>query len=133
VEILVDASALSVTDPKVSAKDRMDIQAKMRSDRVLDVEQYPKISFKSVRIQPLDGNHLQITGDLTIRNRTNRVTVEATLEQAGPDLKATGKSRFKQTTFGIQPVTAGLGAVRVKDQLDISFEVFGKPKPGHGA
>ncbi len=132
VEILVDASALAVMDPKASAKDRMEIQATMRSDRVLGVKQYPKIIFKSVKIQPLDGNRLQISGDLTIRNQTNRVTVDAVLEQAGPELKAEGKSRFKQTTFGLQPVSAGLGAVRVKDQLEISFQVSGKPKRDHG-
>jgi polyisoprenoid-binding protein YceI len=133
VEISVDASGMAVTDPKLSAKDRMEIQETMRSDRVLGVKQYPKIIFKSVKIQPMDGNRLQITGNLTIRNQTNLVTVEAVLEQAGRELKATGNSRVKQTTFGIRPVTAGLGAVRVKDQLEISFQVFGQPKPGHGA
>jgi polyisoprenoid-binding protein YceI len=132
LEISVDTKALAVMDPKLSAKDRSEILATMRSDRVLGVEQYPKIIFKSVKIQQLDGNRLQISGDLTIRNQTNLVTVEATLEQAGEKLKATGESRFKQTTFGIKPVSAGLGAVRVKDQLEISFEVFGQLKPGHG-
>ena len=132
VEIFVGASALAVMDPKVSAKDRMEIQATMRSDRVLGVKQYPKIMFKSVKIQALDGSRLQISGDLTLRNQTNRVTVEAILEQAGPELEAEGMSRFKQTTFGIKPVSAGLGAMRVKDQLDTSFQVFGKPKRDHG-
>jgi polyisoprenoid-binding protein YceI len=132
VEILVDAGALAVIDPKVSAKDRMEILATMRSDRVLGVQQYPKIIFKSVKIQPLDGNRLQLSGDLTIRSQTNLVTVEAILEQAGPVLKVAGKSRFKQTAFGIKPVSAGLGAVRVKDQLNISFQVFGQPKADHG-
>lgn len=119
-------------DLNVSAKDRREILATMQSDRVLGVNQYPKIIFKSVKIQPLEGNRLQISGDLTIRSQTNLVTVEAILEQSGPILKAAGKSRFKQTTFGIKPVSAGLGAVRVKDQLNISFQVFGQPKADHG-
>ncbi len=58
------------------------------------------------------------------------MTVDATLEQGGAQLKAAGKSQFKQTTFGMHPVTAGLGTVRVRDQMTISFVVFGRPKLG---
>ena len=131
VQLVVDAAALQVVDPKVSAKDRQEIQATMQSDRVLGIKRYPKIAFKSVSIQGLDRNRLEITGSLTLRSQTHPVTVEAVLEPAGPELKAAGKSQFKQTAFGIRPVTAALGTVRVRDQVNISFQVFGKPKTGH--
>jgi len=133
VELVVDASILLVMDPKISAEDKKEIQETMQSDRVLGVKQHPKIVFKSVKIELLDRSRLQITGNLAIRSQTNHVIVEVTLEQTEPELKASGKSRFKQTSFGIQPVSAGLGTVRVKDQLNISFQVFGQPKPDHGA
>jgi polyisoprenoid-binding protein YceI len=130
VELVVDASALQVLDPTASAGDRKQIQATMQSDRVLSVSRYPKICFKSSKIQLLAGSRLQITGDLAIRSQTNQVIVEAALEQVGPHLKANGTSRFKQTTFGIQPVAAGLGTVRVKDELNLSFQVSGQPDIG---
>ncbi len=128
VELVVDAGALRVMDPKVSAKDRKEIQATMQSDRVLGVKRYPKIVFKSLAIEPLDRTRWQITGNLTIRNETHPVTVLATLEQIGSRVKATGRSQFKQSTFGIKPVAAGLGTVRVRDKMAISFVVFGQPK-----
>jgi polyisoprenoid-binding protein YceI len=130
VEVTVDASALQVLDPKRPAKERKEIQATMQSDRLLGIKQYPKIVFRSVRIEPLGRNHLRITGNLTIRSQTHPVTVDATLEQGGAQLKAAGKSQFQQTTFGMRPVTAGLGTVRVRDQMTLSFVVFGQPKLG---
>ncbi len=129
VELQVAAGALEVMDPKVSARHKSEIQATMQSDRVLDIKRYPKIAFKSLTVALLETNRLQITGKLTIRSQTQPVAVETTLLQVGPQLKATGKCRFKQSTFGIHPVTAGLGTVRVRDQMDISFVVFMQPKP----
>ncbi len=126
VGLEVDAGSLRVIDLKRSAKDRDKIQAKMQSDRVLDVRRYRKIVFKSVKIIVLDTNRLQITGDLTIRDRTQPVVVEAVLEQEGEQMKAVGQSRLKQSRFGIRPVAAGLGTVRVKDELSLSFEVSGQ-------
>jgi polyisoprenoid-binding protein YceI len=130
VEVVVDVGALQVVDPKRSAKERMEIQGTMRSKRVLGITEYPKIVFKSSKIEPVDHNRLQVTGNLTIRSNTHPVILQVSLEQEGPRLKATGECRFKQTTFGIRPVTAGLGTVRVQDQMTLSFDVFGQPKAG---
>ncbi len=69
VELVVDASALQVLDPKRPAKERKEIQATMQSDRVLGIKQYPKIVFKSVKVESMDGNRLRITGNLTIRTK----------------------------------------------------------------
>ncbi len=135
VELVVDASALEVMDPQRPPEERTKIQATMQSDRVLGIKQYPRIVFKSVKIEPTDRHHLLVRGNLTIRSQTRPVTVDVTLEQEGGELKASGTSQFKQTTFGMSPVTAGLGTVRVRDQVSISFRVFGKkhgPASGSG-
>ena len=132
VELVVDAATLQVMDSQLSPKDRREIQATMQSEKVLGVQRYPKIAFKSVKVQPQDDKHLEIIGDLAIRGRTNQVAVQVTLDQVGPQLTARGTSHINQTTFGIQPVSAGLGTVRVKDQLTVSFQIVGQPKLEHG-
>jgi hypothetical protein len=38
--------------------------------------------------------------------------------------KYVGRCRIKQADFGIQPVTAGGGLVKVRDELDIEFSVI---------
>ncbi len=133
VELAVDASALRVMDPKRPEKERGEIQATMQSDRVLGSKQFSAITFKSVNVEPRARDHLAITGNLTIRSQTRPVKVDVTLEQAGGHLKAVGKSQFLQTTFGIRPVTAGLGTVRVRDRMEITFVVFGEPESAAGA
>jgi polyisoprenoid-binding protein YceI len=133
VEVEIEASALQVIDPKASSKDRTEIQATMQSDRVLGVKRYPKIVFKSVKIERVEGERLRITGNLTLRSQTNLVTVEASLEEAGARLRAAGTSQLKQTAFGIRPVSAGLGTVRVQDEVKISFEVYGQAKSDPGS
>jgi polyisoprenoid-binding protein YceI len=130
VELVVDASALQVLDPELSAEGKKSMEAMMQSARVLGVRQYPKIHFKSVQVEAPDRKHLEITGNLTLRSQTHPVRVELTLEQGGQQLKATGKSQFKQSTFGIRPVSAGLGTVRVQDRVTISFEMFGEQNGG---
>ncbi len=63
-------AALTVVWIKVSGKDRMEILATMQSDRVLGVRAVPqKSSSNQFKIQPLDGNRLQISGDLTIETK----------------------------------------------------------------
>jgi polyisoprenoid-binding protein YceI len=42
-----------------------------------------------------------------------------------------GTTRIKQTTFGIQPITIGRGIVRVKDELEISFQVYTDASADH--
>jgi len=39
-----------------------------------------------------------------------------------------GNARIKQTDFGIQPVRAAGGAVKVKNELDVQFDIYAHPK-----
>ena len=48
-----------------------------RSADFFDVEQYPYITFKSKRVILTDANHGQLVGDLTIRNVTREVVLDA--------------------------------------------------------
>jgi hypothetical protein len=52
--------------------------------------------------------------------------VDITLTSNG--LTATGRVTVRQTDFGIRPVTAGAGTVRVKDEVEIVFSIVGRPK-----
>ncbi|MBP1636345.1 MAG: hypothetical protein H6Q10_2919, partial [Acidobacteria bacterium] len=38
-------------------------------------------------------------------------------------LTAEGKAEVKQSDFGIEPVTAAGGTVRVKDTVEVTFEI----------
>jgi polyisoprenoid-binding protein YceI len=54
----------------------------LKSTDFFSVERYPVISFKSVRIDSIEGNRAKVIGDLTLRGITRRITVET--EFRGP-------------------------------------------------
>jgi polyisoprenoid-binding protein YceI len=62
---------------------------------------------------------MEVNGSLTLHGQTSEVTVEVK-ETDGHYL---GTSRFKLTDFGIKPVKVAGGAIRVKDEVGIEFDI----------
>ncbi|HEX2054633.1 MAG TPA: YceI family protein [Actinomycetota bacterium] len=77
----------------------------------------PEISFTSTAVQP-SGDSATITGDMRIMGRTNPATVK--LSQDGNKVK--GTLSIVQSQWGIKPFQAMMGALKVKDQVDIELE-----------
>ena len=48
----------------------------LRSSDFLDVQHYPKITFRSTKVAPTARNEYKVTGDLTIRGVTRPVTLD---------------------------------------------------------
>jgi polyisoprenoid-binding protein YceI len=74
VEITIDASSI------ITGIQKRDDH--LKGADFLDVEKYPAISFKSVRIEALSGNRARVTGDLSLHGVTRQVVIEA--EFSGP-------------------------------------------------
>lgn len=72
VEVRIKTASI---DTREEARD-----AHLRSDDFFSAEKYPEIVFKSTKIEHQGGNRFAITGDLTIRDVTKPVTLEATFE-----------------------------------------------------
>jgi polyisoprenoid-binding protein YceI len=119
VELTVDARRMRVLDPDVSGKDRAEIQKTMESAAVLDVERFPSIHFVSRRIEPAGDNRYRVSGDLTLHGVTRPVLVQ--LKEVGG--RYTGSAKLKQTQFGMKPVTVGGGTVKVKDEVEVMFDI----------
>jgi len=119
VDLHVDAKALRVQDAAVSEKDRSEIQTTMLGPEVLDVARYPEIVFRSSSIEPAGEGAWKIIGNLILHGMPQPVTLDV-LEKAG---QFTGHALLKQTDFGIKPVKAGGGTVKVKDEVRIDFDV----------
>jgi polyisoprenoid-binding protein YceI len=119
IDLRVDTRDLRVRDPGISEKDRAEIQMTMLGPEVLDVAQYPEITFRSTSIEPSGKGAWRVPGNLTLRGVRQPLTVEV-VEQAG---RYTGHVLLKQTDFGIQPVRVAGGVVRVKDEVRIDFDI----------
>ena len=70
----------SVPVDTVVVKDE-NLVAHLQSPEFFDAEQYPRISFESTEIA-IEGDSLTVTGDLTLKGHTERVTATGTI--AGP-------------------------------------------------
>lgn len=127
-EITVITNEMKVMDPEVSDKDRVDIQSTMLGPKVLDQEKYPEIHFKSTRIAQAGPQHYRVTGTLELHGARQEIAFEVA-ETGG---RYHGSTKLKQSDFGIKPISLFGGSVKVKDQLELEFDVYASApaKPG---
>ncbi len=114
-----NAKEMKVLDEGVKDSERTDIDQTMKSDKVLDVQRFPEIRFVSTTISPQDGGRCQVRGDLTLHGSTRPVEFPMTFSKE----RYTGSVKLKQTDFGIAPVSIAGGTVKVKDVIEIIFEI----------
>ena len=121
VDVTVDAAKMAVLDPKLPADRRASVQANMTSPKVLDVDRFPTISFRSTAFA-LDGRgHGTVTGNLTLHGQTHSVVVDVSRVD-GTHFE--GSAMVRQTTFGISPIRIAGGMVTVKDDVKVVFDVY---------
>ena len=73
----------------------------LRSADFLDVENHPKLTFRSIRIEGAykkEGDRFRITGDLEIRGKAMPVTLDATFEGLGKDPWGNQRAGFAART-----------------------------------
>ncbi|GEL68439.1 YceI family protein [Myxococcus virescens] len=102
----------------------------LRSPDFFDVEKFPSITFKSTKVEKASGNGLKVTGNLTIRDITREVVLDAEQLGAGKDPWGNVKAAFEAKTsvdrrdFGLtwnQALEAG--GVLVGEKIEIAIEV----------
>lgn len=119
-EIVVLAAQMKVTDTEVSDSDRQKIQGTMLGPEVLDTAKYPEIRFKSSRIEQTSPQHYRVTGTLQLHGTSREIS----LEVSGKGDSYHGATRLNQTDFGIKPVSVAGGTVKVKNQLELEFDLY---------
>jgi len=124
VKLTFAAADLHVMDPKESADDRAKVQKTMETE-VLRVSEYPTMTFESTAVMKDSSDRYRVSGNLSIRGKTAPVVIPVMLTlQPDATYRVTGTYKFKQTTFGIEPIRLMGGAVKVKDEVRTDFELF---------
>jgi hypothetical protein len=122
VSLEVEASALKVRDPKLSASKRAEVQARMAGPEVLDTMRFPTIGFASSAIAAAGTDRWTVSGRLTIHGQSRDIMF--------PVVRANGRYKgtvtVKQSDYGIMPISIAGGSVKVKDEIKIEFDVVGK-------
>jgi hypothetical protein len=119
VRLRFDARKLSVLDPDLAADKRAEVQKTMLGPEVLDASRFPEITFQSTAIQSAGADHWKVTGDLTLHGQTHSILVDVALK----DGHYRGSATIQQRSFGIEPVSAAGGTVKVKDEVKVEFDI----------
>lgn len=83
-----------------------------------DVLRRSDIAFRSGAVS-VDGELHTITGELTLAGQTRPLTFDL---QAGSDGRLSAHATVRQTDWGIKPYTTLFGALKVADEVVVSFE-----------
>lgn len=118
----VAASSVEVTLPLAGLDSfSSDFDEHLRSADFFDAGTFPTITFKSTSVESAGGNRLKITGDLTVKDITRPVVLDATINRfaehpmakrpaAGFDATTT----LKRSDFGV-----GAYAPNVSDEVEL--------------
>ena len=121
VDAEIDSASLSTGDAKRDEH--------LRSADFLDVTNFPRISFKSTRVEG-SGEQYRVIGDLTIHGTTRQVTLDTSFNGAGKNPWGMDVASFSAQTeinrkdFGLNwNVALEAGGVLVSDKVKIQLEV----------
>jgi polyisoprenoid-binding protein YceI len=127
LRVRVRADSLAVTN-EISIKDREEIEHRMNAE-VLESDRFPDIYYEVLRVTGSGNGErywLALDGELTMRGVTRNLPVSTRVLLNGHSLRASGEFSLKLSEFGIAPVTAVGGAIRLKDELKCSFDVVAR-------
>ncbi len=124
IEFQVEASIdLASIDTSLPRRD-----AHLRTAEYFHVDQHPRMTFRSTRIEPVGGGYT-MSGDLTLKGVTRAVTfeVEPNALAASPDgrtcfgLSAAGELRRSDLEFGLKPL--GLDRLVLADKVEFELDM----------
>jgi polyisoprenoid-binding protein YceI len=130
LDLRVDAGSLVVRD-RVSPADRREIESRMRRD-VLESADYPEIAYLTGDVSAdatAPGTYrVHLAGRLSLHGATRPRPIDAELRIFGDGLQLRGSCPLRMSDYGIRPVTALGGTIKLKDDLTISFLLVGLPE-----
>jgi polyisoprenoid-binding protein YceI len=123
LEVRIDMGSLIVRDgggglKPLTDRDRREIAVTAR--KTLGSDRHPEATFSAERFEPGAGGGGVIAGTLTLAGRSRPLRLQVT---------ATGQDRYHgtasvvQSEHGIKPYSGFLGALRVRDAVDVDVDV----------
>jgi polyisoprenoid-binding protein YceI len=130
LELIVPVDALEL-EGRIPAADRRDVETRMRGE-VLETARYPEIRFQSTDagVTPTSPGRYQVRigGRLSLHGVTLPHQVEAELLVFSDGLRLRGDDALRMSDYRIKPVTALGGAIKLKDEVRLAFDIGGVPE-----
>jgi polyisoprenoid-binding protein YceI len=134
VEVTIDAASVQ------TSQDQRDEH--LRSQDFLHVEEHPTLAFKSTKVDLVDEDHWNVTGDLTIRGTTRPVVLDVQFEGANVAPWGSRAIGFSASTeinredWGLNwnaVLETGGAVVSKKVRIELNVEATLRQEPSEGA
>ena len=122
VNVVVDAASV---DSRVA-----DFDDHLNGEDFFQTDKYPEITFASTKVEMTGPDTALITGDLTIKDQTHPVTLDAKLNKAGehPMMKVTIMGFNATATLNRSQWGLGYAVPMVGDEVDLDITVEMMPE-----
>lgn len=127
VLVVVKSDSLVLLD-NVSDKDASEIET-TTDEKVLETRRFDEIIFvsKDVSLERISDTHYSVRANpyLSLHGETRAETIEARAEINGECIRAAGEFTLSQSDFNIEQIKALGGTLKVKDEVEVSFDIMG--------
>jgi polyisoprenoid-binding protein YceI len=125
----IDMSTITCTD--LDAKNGEKLLGHLKSPDFFSVEKNPISNFEITNVSPIDGNKVNITGNLTIKGFNSKITFPASVQQKGSFLVAVASGvkvdRTKyEIKYGSKNFITGLGDKAIDDEFELNINLIAK-------
>ncbi len=116
-------------DEKMSEFERREFHRVLR-DLVLEIGRYPTIGFTSTGVSGLRREGAQrrfmLSGELRLHGEVRGVSFPVEAQFDGDWLTAEATTTLRQTDYKITPYTGALGAIKIGDEVVVTFKLVAK-------
>jgi len=123
LDVRVDMGALIVRDGSGGLKpltDRDKREIAVSARKVLAADRNPEARFAAARVGPAEPGNGMISGSFTLAGVTRPLQLRVSQTEPG---KYRATTSVKQTDYGIKPYSGFLGALKVRDAVDVEIEI----------
>lgn len=126
VELRIDAASLHDRVSRLNQKSRDSVDLETAGPKVLDAQRYPEVRFHGESSTARgEGDDLEgvLHGALTLHGTTLPLDVPFHVRADSTAYRVSGKARFRQTDFGMTPISKAGGTIGVDDEIQVEFEL----------
>lgn len=124
-----DKTAIEATINTASIRTHNEIRDNdLRSSRFLEIDRFPTMSFKSTKIEHVEGDRFRLTGDLTIKGTTKPVALEVVRygefndPAMGHRIAYAAQTQINRKDFGMRFDAMLDGKFIVSDEIQVNIE-----------
>lgn len=126
----IDMNSIAVTD--LTGDKKAKLEGHLKSDDFFGVKTFPSSTFEITSLAPLSGvnagePNFNVTGKLTIKNKTNDISFPATIKFDGPNMTASGTVKIDRSKYdvryGSKTFYSDIGNKAISDEFILKLNI----------